>query len=142
MDKWKIKNKEEGYSVSFSNDLIEKSLGQYSRLIKKMRETDELAEMWVLQTDFEVDHPAGSFVFTTNMYHDGKVVIFDTKCNRMHGHNINDVIFLRKAIMWLGWKELTATPSEIDSSVDFWKKCWETGLIESCYLDRKFKKRI
>lgn len=142
MDKWKIKNKEEDYSISFSNDLVEKSLGQYSRLKKKMKSIDELAEKWVLQTDFEINHPSGSFVFTTNLYHDGTVVIFNTECSRMHGHNINDVIFLRKAIMWLGWRELTATPSEIDSSLEFWKKCWETGLLESSYLEKKFRKRI
>jgi predicted nicotinamide N-methyase len=59
----------------------------------------------------------------------------------MQAHNINDIRFLRKAIVWMGWQNLMVTPSEVDSSLDFWKRCWETGLIESEYLEKKFRKR-
>jgi predicted nicotinamide N-methyase len=69
------------------------------------------------------------------------VVIYDAGGQIMKAHNINDIRFIKKSISWLGWKLLTATPSEIDSSVDFWKRCWETGLIDSDYLDQKYKRK-
>ncbi len=141
MDKWEIKNKEEDYSVSFDNSLIEKCLGQYSRICKKMNEIEPFAPKWTLQSSLTVNHPVGSFTSVCNFYHDGNVVIYDAGSQTMKAHNINDVRFIKKSISWLGWKRLTTTPSEIDSSIDFWKRCWETGLIDSDYLDQKYKRK-
>ena len=93
MDTWKIKNKEEDYSISFSDDMIEKCLGQYSRIKKKMLEVEPSATQWVLQTDVNIEHPVGNFGFTLNLYYDGMAVIYNTNTGRMEGHNINDVRF-------------------------------------------------
>ena len=141
MDTWKIRNKEDGYSMSFSDDMVEKCLGQYSRLKKKMLETDRYCDKWVIQTNMILTHPIGSLSFILNLYYDGNVVIYSSLVQRMQGHNISDIIFLKKAIIWAGWRKLTCTPSEIDSSIDFWKRWWETGLIDSEYLDNKFKRK-
>lgn len=141
MDAWQIKNKEDDFSVSFSNDIVEKCLGQYWRLKKKMKELDPGCDKWVLQTDINVKHPVGEFSFTINLYHDGLVVVYNTAASKMHGHNINDVRFLKKAITWLEWKTLTCTLAEIESSMEFWRRCWETGLIDSDYLSKKYKKK-
>jgi hypothetical protein len=141
MDSWKIRNKEEEYQVSFSNDIVEKCLGQYYRLKKKMKEIEPGCPNWVIQSDMKIDHPVGIFVFVINFYHDGSAVIYNTSISKMQGHHINDVRFLKKAILWMGWKSLTCTPAEIESSIDFWKRCWETGLIDSHYLSMRFKKR-
>lgn len=141
MDQWKIRNKEEEYSISFSHNLVEKCLGQYSRINKKMKETDPVAVKWMLETKATIEHPIGSFSFTLHLNYDRNVIIYSTDSNRMQAHNINDIRFLRKAIVWMGWQNLMVTPSEVDSSLDFWKRCWETGLIESEYLEKKFRKR-
>jgi hypothetical protein len=141
MDAWQIRNKEEEYTVAFSQDMVEKCLGQYTRLKKKMLEVEPDARTWMIQTNIEVKHPVGEYAFTINLYDKGLVVIYNTLGPRMHGHNINDVRFLKKAITWMGWSSLTITPSEIDSSIDFWKRCWETGLIDSDYLSAKYKKK-
>lgn len=141
MDQWEIRNREEEYSVSFNSELVEKCLGQYKRVHKKMKETEPFASQWVLQTDFSVAHPVGSFTCVCNLYYDGKIVIYDTKGQSMRAHNINDIRFIKKATLWLGWDSLTVVPSEIDSSIDFWKRCWETGLIDSDYLDKKYMRK-
>lgn len=141
MEPWKIRNKEEEYDVSFLDDILEKCLGQYSRVCKKMSEINSECKEWVLQSNFSINHPVGSFSCTLNFYYDGKVVIYNTAVPRMSGHNINDVRFLKKAITWMGWKILTCTPAEIESSMEFWKRCWETGLIESEYISKKYKKK-
>lgn len=141
MDKWKIRNKEEDYYVSFSHDLIEKCLGQHSRITKKMKEVDPFAEKWMIESQCNLSHPVGKANFVLHFNYDGSVIIYNTFVSKMQGHNISDIIFLRKCLMWMGWNKLTSTPSEIDSSIDFWKRCWETGLIESDYIESKFGKR-
>ncbi len=141
MDQWKIRNREEEYSVSFSHELVEKCLGQYSRISKKMRETDPVAVKWMIESNISVHHPLGNFSCVVHMNYDKNIILYNTHSVKMQAHNINDVRFLRKAIIWLGWNSLTVIPSEIDSSLDFWKRCWETRLIDSNYLDNKFKKR-
>jgi|688.fasta_scaffold203871_3 hypothetical protein len=141
MDQWEIRNKEEEYSVSFNNSLVEKCLGKYTRVCKKMQETEPFASQWTLQTSFSVVHPVGSFSCVCNLYYNGQVVIYDTQGQVMRAHNINDIRFLKKAVLWLGWNSLTVIPSEIDSSIDFWRRTWETGLIDSDYLEKKYKRK-
>jgi len=40
-----------------------------------------------------------------------------------------------------GWNRPSPISSEIDYAMDFWREAWETGLVDSDYLQKKFGKR-
>jgi len=102
---------------------------------------EKFTKSWMIEDDLSVSHQFGSSVFTVHFYPSREVIIYSFHKNRPNGSDMMDLRALVIFLMNKGWNRPSPISSEIDYAMDFWREAWETGLVDSDYLQKKFGKR-
>jgi hypothetical protein len=102
---------------------------------------EKFTRNWMIEDDLSVVHQFGSSIFTVHFYPLKEVIIYSFHKNRPNGSDMMDLRALVIFLISKGWNRPSPISSEIDYAMDFWKEAWETGLIDSDYLQKKFGKR-
>jgi hypothetical protein len=126
------------YDISFTDNTILEADGHYAKVCEIMKR--ETSTDWMLRSQCQIFSPYGGAVLIVNLYKNGKVYIAEYMPMIRDLRNM-DIRFLTHWCAEHGWKTPEPLNPLIDSWKDFWKKQWETFIVDSEYLDNKFGKR-
>ena len=130
------------YEFYFTDVTILEADGEYEE-VEKLMEEDIGQHDWVLTTDLSIfNKPLRSQGdFELQLYKDGKVIIYD------YLPSIGDLLYnpdLAALTMWCagkGWQVPEPYPDLVTSDLEFWKHFWETSIINSELLERRYGPR-
>lgn len=99
------------------------------------------SDTWCIRTKLTIAHPMGEGYFILNLFHDRKIAIVQYQGNIADASYNPDIRCLTKWSQSAGWKIPEPLPELITESHSFWKKMWETLLIDSEDLDKRYGER-
>lgn len=132
-----MENFEESISVTSMHPIIISCNYDYKCVCEKMKE-EKFTRSWMIEDDLHVKHMIGNSVFTIHFYENRDIIIYAFHKNKPNGSDITDLRALVIFLINKGWNRPSPTTSEVDYVKDFWREAWETGLIDSKYLDNKY----
>lgn len=106
-----------------------------------MKIQDPHAPLWMIESIATVKFDMMEINYVVHFSHNARTVIYSSGSG---GARAGDQKAVRMLSYWLidnGWKRPEPSPGEADSSRDFWKELWVTGVVDSMYLQSKFGKR-
>ncbi len=92
---------------------------------------------WTIHTRLTILSPLGEGHMTLNLNHDGKIYIVDYMGNTSTIYN-PDIRCLCTWAQQAGWQIPEPTESLIKDAPIFWKQMWDTTIVDSEYLDKKY----
>lgn len=98
------------------------------------------SKQWVLKSKVTIQHALGFSAMVCDFYHDGRIIITDFAPSVKDIHTPD----LRCLSFWAqqsGWKVPEPKPSLTEEWMEFWRRQWETYIVNSEYLERKFGQR-
>lgn len=96
---------------------------------------------WMIRSTVTIMSPFGYVGMICHFYNTGKVYIAEYYPSTRDLHN-QDIRFLTYWANEYGWKTPEPLPSVVDAWLPFWKKEWETYIVDSDHLDKKFGVRL
>lgn len=135
-------DRESYVGLNFEDAIFKKCRGYYKRVKKHMTETEPGAPMWMLSSPVSVE-AAGMECdsWVVHFFHDGNVFLWETPPKKLTGPDSACIRALAIALMAAGWNRLEPSLHEIDANPLFWKKLWETGIVDSKQLTQQYGKR-
>jgi len=134
------------FEIQFSDRTLLEANGEFAKVCKIMKkeaiERGSIGsrEEWVIRSKISILNPFGFTMFICSFYNTGKVYISEYMPSSKDIHNTD----IRSLTYWcneFGWKTPEPMPSIVESWPDFWKKEWETFIVDSSFLDKKFGTR-
>lgn len=137
------------FEISFTDRTLLETNGEYD-LVKQLMEkpqkivgriyADIPSKQWVIKSRMTIQHSLGFAAMVCDFYHDGRVIISDyiTSVKDVHTPDVRCLSFWAQQS---GWRVPEPKPSMIEEWADFWRRQWETYIVNSDYLDRKFGER-
>lgn len=136
------------FEVNFTDVTMLEANGEYAVTVEIMSKpykiaggiTTEAFKEWVVKSDVTIKHALGFSIVQCDFYHNGKVIITDYKPSSKDIY-VPDIRCLTAWAQSYGWSVPEPSPIVIESWKDFWKIQWETYIVNSYELDRKFGER-
>ena len=129
------------FEINFTDITVLEADGKYSKAKEIM--SKEISEEWMLETEATIISEFGEAFFILHLYYDGRVYImnFSSKNNADDVYYNPDIRFLSFWAQESGWKVPQPFPDLIKENMDFWRYFWDTGIVDSDYLDKKIGKK-
>lgn len=134
------------FEIQFTDTTILQADGEYAEVCKIMESETKGAnslqkdEKWMVRSKIVILSPFGSATMTCHFYHNGKVYIVQYATTSKDIHT-TDVRCLTHWCNEKGWKVPEPMSFVVDSWLEFWRKEWETYIIECSYLEKKLGPR-
>jgi hypothetical protein len=134
------------FEIQFNDQTLIETEGEYPRIVSLMKEESERSGVlsrnseWMIRSRAQITNMFGISVMTCHFYSNGKVYISEYLTSNKDIHT-TDVRCLTYWCSEKGWKVPEPLPVVVDGWIDFWKKEWETYIIDSEYLSKKFGER-
>mgnify|MGYP003420412788 FL=1 len=131
------------FEIQFTDITLLESNGEYEAVCKIMEKEAERtgsigkSKDWMIRSKLTILSPFGFSMMVCHFYNNGKVYIADYMPSSKDIHS-TDVRCLTYWCNNFGWKTPEPLLTVIDSWPVFWKKEWETYIIDSEYFDKKF----
>ena len=132
-----MENFEESINVKSMHPIIT-NCNYVSSCVHSSMKKEKFTKSWMIEDDLVVSHMLGSAIFTIHFYENNDAIIYSFHKNKPNGSDITDLRALVLYLMNKGWNRPSPTISEIDYVRDFWREAWDTGLINSSYLEKKY----
>ena len=126
------------YTIEFSDNTLIESQGQYTKVLEMMQQ-ESFKKTWMIRSNVILNTDIGTSEMILHFYDDGNVYIFEYKTPAPI-HNI-DMQYLVEWLQANGWRLPRPHADLVRDDLSFWKRYWETGLVDSNYLEHKFGKR-
>ena len=123
--------------AEYRHPLVKECDCSYLRLSERMLD-EKFTKDWMIEDDLIISHQFGKSIFTIHFYQNGESSIYSFHKDRPNGSNLMDLRALVILLIRNGWKRPYPVSSEVDYAIEFWKDAWETGLVDSPYLEKKF----
>jgi len=130
------------FVLNFSDLTILEFDGEYEEIKKSMEEESYVGCEWMLRSDATVDFPTNSCFFTLHFYHNKDVYIVDYQSSVSDVFYNSDIPCLSMWVQYKGWSCPKPHPDLIREEMGFWKHFWETRIVDSDYLDKRYGERI
>lgn len=131
------------FEIQFADMTLLEANGQYAKVCeimnKEVQKTGARGKNheWMLRSTITILSPFGFVGMVCHFYHDGKLFIAEYAPSTKDIHN-QDIRFLTYWANEFGWKTPEPLPVIVESWLPFWKKEWETFIVDSEHLDKKF----
>lgn len=138
-----------GFEISFTDITLLEANGEYEQVKAIMEKPQKIighiyaqipSKQWVVKSQITVQHALGFAAMVCDFYYDGRIIITDFASSLKDVHTPD----LRCLSYWAqksGWQVPEPKPSLTEVWMDFWRRQWETYIVNSSYLDRKFGER-
>lgn len=137
------------FEINFTDITLLEANGQYESVKNIMEKPQKIvgkmyasipSKYWVIKSTISIRHQLGATAFMCDFYHDGKLVVLN------YGPSVKDIYSpdMRCLSYWAqesGWKVPEPKPSMAEEWIDFWRRQWETYIVNSDYFDKKFGER-
>lgn len=129
------------FEMDFTDITILEANGIYERVKEIM--AGDVAKEWMLETYAFITSEFGESEFLLHLYYDGRIYIMSFVSSAGNDAYYNpDVRFLSFWAQESGWKIPQPFPELVKDNMDFWKHFWETGIIDSEFLDQRVGKKL
>lgn len=134
------------FEIQFTDRTLLETNGEFSKVCKIMEQdaletgASSVSKEWMVRSNITIMSHFGFALLVCHFYQNGKVYISEYRPSTKDIHNTD----IRCLTFWcnqLGWNTPEPLPPLVDSWLLFWKKEWETYIVNSEYLDKKFGKR-
>jgi len=127
--------------IEFTDNTLIEGDGDYKSICSIMDRESIVGAAWMLRTDAYLYTEAGSSFMILHFYSNGDLHIVG------YGPSIPDVYYnpdIQFISVWAqskGWNTPSPSDSQVTDNLEFWKHFWETLLVDSEYLDKRYGKR-
>jgi hypothetical protein len=131
------------FEIQFSDITLLEANGNYDKVCKIMsHEAEKLIvkshkNEWMVRSKVTIMSHFGFAFLICHFYNTGKVYIAEYLPSSKEAHNA-DIKCLTYWCNEFGWKTPEPLPYVVDSWPVFWKSEWETYIVDSEYLDKKY----
>jgi hypothetical protein len=131
------------FEIQFSDITLLEANGNYEKVCKIMAaDAEELGVAshkgeWMVRSKVTIMSPFGFAILICHFYNTGKVYVAEYLPSSKDAHNAD----IKSLTYWcneFGWKTPEPLPHVVDSWPAFWKSEWETYIVDSEYLDKKY----
>lgn len=125
--------------LTFSDLTVGKYNGNFKSIAKDIESEFPFPKIWTIKTDLSISSEVGDCFFELDLNESGNVYILSYGGSMIPS---KDISVLSSWCSEKGWK--TPIPSEtlVKDNVFFWKNIWETLLVNSEYLEKRFGQRL
>ena len=134
------------FEVGFTDDTLLQTNGSFAETKKLMEKPQKLignifvappSKNWVIKSTISIKHELGYAQVVCDFYDDGRVMIanYGSTSKDRHRPDIRCLSFWSQSV---GWGRPEPIPALVDADLAFWRLQWETYIVESDYLTKKF----
>ena len=130
------------FEIQFSDITMLEANGSYEKVCKIMIADAEESGVashkgeWMVRSKVTIMSPFGFAILICHFYNTGKVYIAEYLPSSKEANA--DIKSLTYWCNESGWKTPEPLPHVVDSWLAFWKSEWETYIVDSEYLDKKY----
>ena len=95
-------------------------------------------DKWCIRTKLTIASPLGEGHFVLNLFEDASIFITQYYGNTSEAAYNPDIRCLTKWSQVAGWKIPQPSPDVVKEAMGFWKQMWETLLVDSEFLDKRY----
>jgi hypothetical protein len=134
------------FEIQFTDNTLLEANGSFERVAEIMEQEAEITSIashkktWMLRSTVTIMSPFGYCMFICHFYDNKKVYIAEFVPSSKDIHT-TDVRCLTYWCNHNGWSTPEPLPLLVQNWLPFWKKEWETHIIDSEYLDKRFGSR-
>ena len=127
--------------LDFTDVTMAETGGVFEDVNEIMIQEPPYNDSWMIKSTVSITSEFGIGVMVLNFYGTGRIVIDE------YDPTVNDVFYnpdVTALSSWAvdnGWTKPEPVSDIIRRDKEFWKYFWETYIIDSSYLDKKFGKR-
>ena len=134
------------FQIQFTDVTLLEANGDYNTVCdimdqeKKQTSISSFKNEWMIRSRISIMSVFGYCAFVCHFYNTGKVYIAEYMPSTKDVHNTD----VRCLTFWCNqnnWKTPEPLPVVAESWMHFWKKEWETHIIDSEYFDKRFGSR-
>lgn len=134
------------FQIQFTDVTLLESNGNYKAVCDIMEQENiktavaSFKNEWMIRSRVTIMSVFGFCAFVCHFYNSGKVYIAEYMPSTKDIHN-TDVRCLTFWCNETGWLTPEPLPTVAESWLNFWKKEWETHIVDSEYMDKRFGAR-
>lgn len=131
------------FEIQFTDVTLLEANGVYEKVCAIMRKESletsvaNSKKLWMIRSNVTIMSPFGFSLFVCHFYNDGKVYVAEFLPSSKDIH-VTDVRCLTYWCNHNGWSTPEPLPALVQNWLPFWKKEWETHIIDSAYLDQRY----
>jgi hypothetical protein len=137
------------FEINFTDLTLLEANGEYEQTKIIMEKPQKLigniyaqipSKQWVVKSKVTIQHALGFSAMICDFYDSGRIIITDFMPSIKDVHTPD----LRCLSYWAqksGWQVPEPKPSLAEEWMDFWRRQWETYIVNSSYLDHKWGER-
>lgn len=138
------------FEVNFTDITLLEGNGEYEYVKKIMQKPVRIigemfapppSEKWAIKSNLTITHELGFAQITCDFYDDGRIIIDSYASTSKDTHRPDMRCFSHWA-QKSGWKVPEPHQNLIREDQDFWKMQWETFIVESEFLQKRFGDRL
>ncbi len=126
--------------IEFTDCVLIEGEGYYDKIKEIMKE--DVANKWMLRTNIIISSESGESSMILHFYADGKIVIMEYMPSMSDVYYNTDIQSLSFWSQDHGWGVPQPDKDLVLSNLTFWKHFWDTMLVDSDLLTRKYGSRI
>jgi len=135
------------FDISFDDITLIEGDGDFNKIKEIMENEDVKVKKWMLKantltscSDSRSNQTVSEASAVLQFYYNGEVHIMEYSTSTGDVFYNPDIRELLKYLMEKGWKSLIPHPFLVDENLKFWRFFWDSGVVESPYLDKKIGK--
>lgn len=127
------------FDINITDETLCEADSEYDNVLAIMEE--EAPGDWMLRSDMTIDSPSGLAHYVLHFYKDRTVRIIH------YQPSVGDVYYnpdMQCIAQWTqekGWNIPEPDTNLVRENIEFWKHYWETGLVNSDYLEERYGDR-
>jgi hypothetical protein len=134
------------FTIQFNDITLLEANGKFAKVCDIMKKEASQTSIgsykkeWMLRSKVTIMSNFGFCAFICHFYNTGKVYITEYMPSTKDVHNTD----VRTLTYWCnhnGWQVPEPLPPVVESWLNFWRKEWETHIVDSEYLDKRFGKK-
>lgn len=128
--------------IEFSDETILRNEASFLNIESDMKKEDVYASKWMISSDASVKSYSNGVQISESFmklqfYYNKEAVITECLSSVKDMYTNPDIRGLIELLRLKGWEKVSVHPFLIDENRNFWRFFWESGLIDSDYLDKK-----
>ena len=128
------------YAISFSDNSMIEAKGNYDKLKELFDEDFYGSAYWMVETQATMIHESGAANMTIHFFSDKRVIIQALELSTSEVHYCPDIPLLSAWAQLEGWNLPEPSNDLVRESEDFWKFFYDTSMIYSEFLEKKYGK--
>ena len=127
--------------IDFTDITMAEVDGVFEDVKEIMKDEPPYNDSWMIKTTATITSEFGVGIMTLNFFGTGKIIIDE------YDPTVNDVFYnpdVTALSSWAddaGWNKPEPVIDIVRKDKEFWKYFWETYIVDSDYLDKKYGKR-